>query len=89
MDTAAIFSRLGLDAAALQSGELTAQELNMGVQLIESAVNNPSLYPQLRKFAVQQGIAGEEDLPQHPFDVLLEGVVVRDNLSDELRHVIF
>ena len=44
--------------------ELTAQELNMGVQLIEAAVNNPSLYPQLRQFAVQQGIAGDEDLPQ-------------------------
>jgi hypothetical protein len=50
--------------SALQSGELTAQELNMGVQLIEAAVNNPSLYPQLRQFAVQQGIAGDEDLPQ-------------------------
>ena len=49
---------------ALQSGDLTTQELNTAVQLIEAAVNNPQLYPQLRQFAVQQGIAGEEDLPQ-------------------------
>jgi len=49
--------------AALQSGDLTTQELNTAVQLIEAAVNNPNLYPQLRQFAVQQGIAGEDDLP--------------------------
>ena len=49
--------------SAMQSGELTAQELNMAIQLIEAAVNNPGLYPQLRQYAVQQGIATEEDLP--------------------------
>jgi hypothetical protein len=47
----------------LQSGELTPQELNMGIQLIEAAVNNPSLYPQLRQFAIQQGLGGEDDFP--------------------------
>jgi hypothetical protein len=46
----------------LQSGELTQEELNMWVQLATVALQNPEMYPQVRQFAIQQGIAGEEDL---------------------------
>jgi hypothetical protein len=49
---------------ALQSGELTQQELNMIVQLATVAAQNPEMYPNVRRFAVQQGIATEQDLPQ-------------------------
>lgn len=49
--------------ASLQSGELTPKELQMGIQLIEAAVNNPAIYPQLRQFAIQQGLGGEDDFP--------------------------
>jgi len=49
---------------ALQSGELTPQELNMVVQLATVAAQNPNMYPNVRQFAIQQGIATEQDLPQ-------------------------
>ena len=48
---------------AMQSGELTQQELNMVIQLATVASQNPDMYPQVRTFAIQQGIATEQDLP--------------------------
>jgi hypothetical protein len=48
---------------AMQSGELTQQELNMVVQLATVAAQNPEMYPYVRNFAIQQGIAMEQDLP--------------------------
>lgn len=47
----------------LQSGNLTPQELNQIVQLATVAAQNPAMYPQIRQFAIQQGIATEQDLP--------------------------
>lgn len=47
----------------LQSGELTPQELNMIVQLATVAAQNPEMYSYVRNFAIQQGIASEDDLP--------------------------
>jgi len=49
---------------ALQSGELTVQELNLAVQLAVAAAQNPALYPRLRQLAIQKGLASEQDLPQ-------------------------
>lgn len=49
---------------AIQSGELTMQEAHMVVQLAQACINNNALWPQLRAFAVQQGLAGPNDLPQ-------------------------
>lgn len=48
---------------ALQSGQLTDQQLNMAVQLAKAAAQNPQLYPRLRQLAIQQGLATEADLP--------------------------
>ena len=50
--------------SGLQSGEITMQELNMMTQLAKVAAQNPQMYPQIRQFAIQQGIATEQDLPQ-------------------------
>lgn len=51
---------------AIMTGELTQQELNMMVQLATTVMRNPALYPQIRQFAIQQGIATEQDLsPQY------------------------
>jgi hypothetical protein len=50
--------------AGLESGEVTPQELNMIIQLTQLAAQNPDMYPYVRQFAIQQGIAAEEDLPQ-------------------------
>ena len=47
----------------LMSGELTQQELNTIVQLATVAAQNPEMYPYVRNFAIQQGIAAEQDLP--------------------------
>jgi len=51
---------------SLMTGELTQQELNMMVQLATTVLRDPNLYPQVRQFAIQQGIATEQDLsPQY------------------------
>lgn len=56
----------------LMSGELTQQELNTMVQLATTVLRNPNLYPQVRQFAIQQGLATEADLsPQYD-----EGIVI-------------
>jgi len=47
---------------AVMSGELTQQELNMMVQMATTVLRDPALYPQVRQFAIQQGIATEQDL---------------------------
>ena len=47
----------------LQSGNLTPQELNQIIQLATVASQNPAMYPNVRTFAIQQGIATEQDLP--------------------------
>ena len=49
--------------AGIQSGELTLQEMNMAVQLARVVLENPSMYPQIRQFAIQKGLATEQDLP--------------------------
>lgn len=58
--------------AAMQSGELTAQELNMMAQLAKLAAQNPGMYPKIRQFAIANGIATDQDLPQQ-YD---EGLVI-------------
>jgi hypothetical protein len=47
----------------IQSGELTQQELNTIVQLATVAAQNPEMYPYVKQFAMQQGIAAAGDLP--------------------------
>ena len=49
--------------AGFQSGELTPEEMNQGGQLAMTALQNPDMYPYLRRFAIQQGLATEQDLP--------------------------
>jgi hypothetical protein len=48
----------------IQTGELTADEMNLAGQLAMTALQNPDLYPNLRQFAIQQGLAGENELSQ-------------------------
>ena len=55
---------------AVQSGELTPAELNMMIQLAQVAAQDPSMYPQIRRFAIQQGLATEAELPVQ-YDQLL------------------
>lgn len=51
---------------AIQSGEVTPQELNTIVQMATVALQNPAMYPQLRAMAIQQGLATEQDIsPQY------------------------
>ncbi len=49
---------------ALQTGELTPQELNMAAQLATAAAQNPQLWPQLKRFAEEQGLAAPGELPE-------------------------
>lgn len=60
---------------AMQSGELTAEELNKVVQLAKLAASNPALWPRLRVYAIQQGIGEEENIPEE-FDPGLVYVIL-------------
>ncbi len=53
-----------LIAMAIQTGELTPQELNTAVQLAKTALANPSAYPQVRQYAIKNGLGTEQDIPQ-------------------------
>ena len=49
---------------ALQSGALTPDELNTLVQLATVAMQNPQLYPQVRAFAMQNGLGYPDLFPE-------------------------
>lgn len=51
-------------AQATASGELDPQELNMLAGLAITVLRNPALYPQIREYIIQQGIASEADVPK-------------------------
>lgn len=48
---------------AIQSGQLSPDELNLIVQSVKAAIQNPSLYPRLRMMLIEKGLATEQQLP--------------------------
>ena len=48
---------------ALNTGEITLDEMNFMAQFAVAATQNPEMYPQLRASVISQGMADEEDLP--------------------------
>jgi hypothetical protein len=62
--------------AIMQTGELTPEELNKMVQLARAALQQPNLYPQIRRFAVQQGLGTEQDIPEQFDQGLLIAIVI-------------
>lgn len=70
--------------AGLQSGEITPQELNMIIQLTQLAAQNPDMYPYVRQFAIQQGIATEEDLPAQYDEGLLVAMLTVAKAAQQL-----
>jgi len=61
---------------AMQTGELTPEELNTAVQLAKTALARPESYPQIRAFAVQNGLATEQDIPEQMDQGLLYALIV-------------
>jgi hypothetical protein len=71
---------------AMQSGQLTPEQLNTAVQLATAAAQNPELYPRLRQLAIQRGLATEQDLPQQydqgiVFALILAGAAVQQQMG--------
>ncbi len=50
----------------LQTGEVDEQELNVAVEMASIALQDPSMYPQVREAMVRQGMLDEGDLPADP-----------------------
>lgn len=68
---------------AIQSGELTMEELNQMVQLAKLAMQNPEAWPQIRQYAIEQGVAEDDEIPQQYdkgllYVILLAGKAVQD-----------
>lgn len=61
---------------AMASGQLSEQEAQMAVQLAQACLNNPALWPQLRQFAISNGLAEDGDLPQQYDQGLVLAVVI-------------
>ena len=75
--------------AGYQSGEITPEELNMAGQLAMTALQNPEMYTYIRQFAIQQGMANEEDLsPEYDqgliFVLLLAIRAVQGNTQQDM-----
>ncbi len=69
---------------ALQSGELTQQELNMGVQLATAASQNPQIWPQLRKFAIENGMVDEGDIsPEYDEGIVISILMAARSIQNE------
>ena len=54
--------RAGIEAG-LKSGELNMEDLNMAIELAKTVAQNPAMYPQVRQFVIQKGLATESELP--------------------------
>ncbi len=65
-----------LVALAIQTGELTSQELNTAIQLAKTALANPSSYPQVRQYAIKNGLGTEQDIPQQMDKGILYALIV-------------
>ncbi len=61
---------------AVQSGELTPQELQQVIQMAKAAQHNPQIWPQLRAFIIQQGIADPGDIPEQYDQGLLSIILI-------------
>lgn len=71
---------------AIQSGELTPDELNKAIQMAKMALANPASYPQIRQFAIDNGFGTEADLPPQMdkgllFTLLVAGKALQANPS--------
>jgi len=67
--------RAGIEAG-LQSGELSMEELSMAIELAKSVLQDPSMYPQIRQFAIQKGLATEEELPAEYDEGLIMALIM-------------
>tara|TARA_R110000787_G_scaffold102880_3_gene209081 strand:- start:18743 stop:19396 length:654 start_codon:yes stop_codon:yes gene_type:complete len=69
----------------LQAGEMTMQDLNMVVQIATAASQNPQLYPQLRQFVIQKGIAEEGDIsPEYDEGVITMLLIIGQAFQGEM-----
>jgi hypothetical protein len=77
--------RAGVEAG-IQSGELNLQELNMAVELAKVVLQNPAMYPQIRQFAIQKGLATEQDVPaEYDEGLLIALIIVGKSLDADIN----
>jgi hypothetical protein len=67
---------------AIQSGEINPQQCHVVVQLAQACINNPALWPQLRQWAVSQGLCGPNDLPQQYDQGLVVAILAAAKVYD-------
>jgi len=77
--------RAGIEAG-LQTGELNMEELNMAVELAKVVLQNPAMYPQIRQFAIQKGLATEQDVPaEYDEGLLIALIIVGKSLDADIN----
>jgi len=68
---------------AVASGELTMQELNTLLQLATAVLRNPGTYPQIRQFAIAQGVVAEQDAPQEYDQGLMIAIIIAGRAAQQ------
>tara|TARA_X000001382_G_scaffold105115_1_gene80295 strand:- start:13 stop:822 length:810 start_codon:yes stop_codon:yes gene_type:complete len=67
--------RAGIEAG-LQSGEINMEDLNMAIELAKTVAQNPAMYPQVRQFVIQKGLATEEELPPQYDEAIVMALLI-------------
>ena len=60
---------------ALQTGTATPQLINTALQMAIATLQNPALYPQLRKMAIQRGHVSERDIPAQFNPTMVQAII--------------
>jgi hypothetical protein len=67
--------RAGIEAG-LKSGEITMEDLNMAIELARTVAQNPAMYPQVRQFVIQKGLATAEELPEQYDEAIIIALLI-------------
>lgn len=71
---------------AMQSGELTPDQLNMAIEMAKTVVQNPALYPRLRQMLIERGIATEQELPpQYDQGIIFAFLLMAEAVQGQLQ----
>ena len=70
---------------AVESGEITMEQLHTIFQLAKAALQDPALWPNVRAFAIKSGLVGPDDLPQQYDRGLINAVMLAAKSAESMQ----
>ena len=71
-------------AQVIAAGRITPLNLQMTAQLCKVSLQSPKIWPQLRQFAIQQGLVGQNDIPQQYLQQYVLAVIAEAKAAEHL-----